>query len=103
MLKFDIEYNEWDSLKTMFKEGVLKNVKQLVLEIHTPEMYMISGTSTREDYYDMYGVLLTLEKLGFRRFKVHYNHTGQFISMKSGKFRTCCYEMSFINIKYIKL
>ena len=103
VLKLDIEFSEWGSLKTMFKEGVLQYVKQLVLEIHTKEMFLVNEESTREDFYDMYSVLLMLEKLGFRRFKVHYNHTGQYISMRSGKHRTCCYEMSYINLNYIKL
>ena len=86
----------------MSKEGSLRNVKQLVLEIHTPELYTINRPSTREDFYSMYNRLLELEQQGFRRFAVGYNPHGAYLSQRSGKHRTCCYELSYININFLK-
>ena len=102
VLKLDIEFNEWTCIKMMAREGVLAVVRQLVFEMHTPEVHMVARQSSREDYADMYSTLRLLEQHGFRRFHVHYNHMGQFISMKSGKHRTCCYELSYVNINFIQ-
>ena len=103
VLKLDIESNEWSCIKTMVREGVMTSVRQLVFEMHTPEVFMVGRQSSREDYADMYATLHLLEEHGFRRFHIHYNHMGQFISTRSGKHRTCCYEISYININFLQL
>ena len=102
VLKIDIEYNEWSCFRTMFKEGVLRHVRQLVFEIHTSEIYTIKRASTTEDFKMMSDVLLEIEKLGFRRFYYHYNPFGKYLSVRSGKQRTCCYELSYVNINFLK-
>ena len=33
-MKMDIEYSEWASLEAMLKDGSLRNVKQLAMELH---------------------------------------------------------------------
>lgn len=35
-VKMDIENSEWGALETMFQEGVLKNIKQIAMELHIP-------------------------------------------------------------------
>ena len=103
MLKIDIEYNEWACFKTMLKEGVLRHVKQLVFEIHTSEVYTINRPSTKEDFKQMYDILLDIEKDGFRRYHFHFNPYGKYLSIRSGKQRTCCYELSYININFMQV
>ena len=34
MLKFDVEFHEWDSINAMLEEGSLRNVKQIAIELH---------------------------------------------------------------------
>ncbi len=102
LLKMDIEFNEWTSLLNMLEDGVLRYVKQLSLEIHTPEVYLIARPSTKEDFVRMYEPLLGLEKAGFRKFHFTYNSLGKYTSSRTGKLRTCCYELYYININFLK-
>ena len=101
VLKIDIEYNEWSCFRTMLKEGVLRNIRQLVFEIHTSEIYTIKRPSSVQDFHDMAETLLEMERMGFRRFHYHYNPYGKYLSTRSGKQRTCCYELSYVNIKLL--
>ena len=100
-LKIDIEYNEWTSFKTILTEKALNNVKQLAFEIHTAEVAMIHRASTKEDFVNWYHILLGIEKQGFRRYQFHYNPFGRYDSVRSGRERTCCYELYYVNVKYL--
>ena len=95
VLKFDIEFSEWSCLCTMFNEGVLHNVRQLVFEIH------IGRQSSAQDYYDMMEILLEIERIGFRRFHYHRNPACQYRSKRSGKQLTYCYELFYINTNFL--
>ena len=99
-MKIDIEYSEWACFKTIFKQRILDNVKQLVFETHTPELWR-GKKSTREDYNRMAGTLFEIEKLGFRRFHFHENPSNPYISKVTGKVRRCCYELHYVNLKYL--
>merc|ERR1719277_910277 len=74
VLKIDIEFNEWPCFKTMIKEGTLKRVKQLLFELHTPEV--LARPSRVTDFSMIYSILHHIEDLGFRRFRYHANPTG---------------------------
>lgn len=101
VLKIDIEYSEWESLRNMMSTRTLANVKQLIFELHTAEVERIHRTSTKEDFADMYAVLRGLELAGFRRFHYHYNPLGRYTSAQTGKTRTCCYELYYVNIRFL--
>ena len=96
MLKFDIEHSEWFSLCAMFNEGMLHNVRQLFFEIH------IRGKSLVQDFYDMTEILLEIERIGFRQFHCHHNPAGQYYSKHTGKERSCCYELYYINTNFLQ-
>ena len=48
ILKIDVEYSEWDAFEAMFRDGSLKNVKQILMETHTSEVQR--RTTTRDDF-----------------------------------------------------
>ena len=96
VLKIDIESSEWYSFCAMFNEGVLHNVRQLVFEIH------IKRQSSVQDYHDMAEILSEIERIGFRRFHYHRNPSGRYRSVHTGKMRSCCYELFYIDINFLQ-
>ena len=74
-----------------------------MFEIHTPEVKMVKQNATRMDYYNMWAPLQQLKQLGFRQFHHHMNPYGMFNSSTTGQLRTCCYEMYFLNVNFLKL
>ena len=100
-LKIDIEYNEWDTFKVMLEDGTLKNVKQFGFETHTQE---VKRRTTNVDNFVMYWSLLDkLEQAGFRRWYWHLNRFGKYTSKRTGTRRTCCHELVYININFMKM
>ena len=91
ILKFDIERSEWPALAEMLREQSLRNVKQLLFEIHVG---IVNAT------VDKYKLLHDLETIGFRKFSVHVNHYNRFVT-SSGRRFTACYELSYININFL--
>ncbi len=61
----------------------------------------INRESNKSDYTNWYSVLLGLEHQGFRRFHYHFNPYGRFTSLRTGRDRSCCYELYYINLKYL--
>ena len=96
VLKFDIEYSELSCLCSMFNEGVLYNVRQLVFEIH------ITHRSSVQDFHDISEILLEIERIGFRRFHYHQNPAHSYRSVYTGKRRTCCSELYYINTNFLQ-
>ena len=90
ILKIDIEGDEWSALATMFAENSLRNVKQLLFEVHLQTTVNLN----------QFKLMQTLEKLGFRKLSVHINQTAHFIT-KSGRRLTKCYELSYVNINFL--
>ena len=102
-LKLDIEGWEWDALLTMIRENVLHRVKQLGVEIHTRELFGTHrGTSTRDDYAKYLRVFTELESLGFRKWYSHYNTAGIYRSPRTKNYITCCVELVYINMNFMK-
>ena len=87
----------------MFSEGVLRNVKQLMFELHTPEVSMVGLPSKRQDFKNMADILQQIEALGFRKFRSHTNPNGLFMSPVTGRVRSCCYELYYVNVNFIEL
>jgi hypothetical protein len=102
VVKLDIEYNEWVCLQQMVTDGSLNNVKQLIFEIHTPEVETVQRPSSKQDFLDMYLTLAALEHIGFRKYHYHSNPLGHYTSVRTGKTRSCCYELYYINIHFLK-
>ena len=84
----------------MVANGSLDDVKQLVFEAHTHEMY--NEISTVRDFELMYNLLLDLEELGFKKFRHHENPWGKYTSVRTGKQRSCCHELSYANINFLR-
>ena len=101
VLKVDIDYAEWSCLHQMLSDGSLLLVKQLIIEIHTAEVATVGRPTSRQDFVTMHDSLAALEAAGFRRYQVHYNPLGMYNSVRTGKTRTCCYELSYININFL--
>lgn len=113
VLKMDVDYYEWEVLKHLLSTRILTRTKQLLLEVHTRD---VRGTApSKEDFLFYHGILDRLEALGFRRFNSHANPRGRGIlfqarsheseveKKKSSSIgRTCCYELYYININFIK-
>jgi len=101
VLKIDIDYAEWSCLRRMLTDHSLQHVKQLIVEIHTSELSMVGRPTSREEFIDMYRTLAALERIGFRRYHYHYNPSGIYTSIRTGKTRTCCYELYYVNINFL--
>ena len=103
MLKIDIDYAEWTCFRAMLADGSLRGVKQLIFEIHTSEVQTVLRPTTAQEFYEMYGTLQALEHAGFRRYNVHVNPLGQYTSSRTGKTRSCCYELYYVNIHFLMM
>ena len=87
----DIEASEYSTLETMYKEKSLRNVKQILIEVHLTTMADVQR----------YQTIQRLEELGFRRFAVHFNHMNRFMT-SSGRRLSRGYELSYININFLR-
>ena len=90
-LKFDIESSEWKAIPNMVNTGVLRNVKQIGFEIHTP------GHSSTE----VYDLIELLVQKGFRKWHFHFNPACSFTIMKLGLKSSKCIELYFINTHFL--
>ncbi|XP_012945209.1 uncharacterized protein LOC106013592 [Aplysia californica] len=99
-VKIDIEYSEWAVLKTALREGSLQHVKQLGFEMHTRRL-LHPGKRPRDeeklDFVHMYETLRQLEIVGFRKFNYRKNPFGNYYSNHTGKERSCCYDLHYVN------
>ncbi|XP_013397979.1 uncharacterized protein LOC106164567 isoform X1 [Lingula anatina] len=94
-LKMDVEESEWDALKTAFKEGSLKNVKQLAMELH---IWNFSKYITPKHVY----VLRKLEELGFKIFFSERNGSSRIKSKFTGRVLTWANNVYFVNTNYLQ-
>ena len=107
-VKFDVEFDEWRVLLNIIHEGALVNVKQIGFEIHTMEFYRylnnprLKTDTGQADYVNMYNILKQLERANFRQFNYRLNPFGEFKSPTSDKKRSCCYELHYINMNFVK-
>lgn len=104
-VKIDIEYSEWEVLKTIYEENSLLNVHQFGIEIHSRELFRgskIDMPSTKRDFFRMYELLRPLEdKFNFRKFNYRRNPFGDYKSNITGKSRSCCYELHYLNMNFV--
>lgn len=117
-MKIDIEHTEWGVLKTAFEEGALKHVKQLGFEIHTQNFIRNQNatekmrfenlkSSVKEmeeklDFVHMYETLHQVEIMNFRKFNYRKNPFGNYRSNFTKKEWSCCYELHYINLEFLK-
>ena len=101
VLKIDIDYAEWSCLRQMLSDNSLLRVKQLIVEIHMSEVLTVGRPTSRQEFVEMHDTLTALERIGFRRYHYHYNPQGTYTSVRTGKTRTCCYELNYINIHFL--
>jgi len=99
MLKIDVEGSEWGALAKMLEERMLNRVKQLAIEIHTPELYKVK--SSIDDIIQYSTVLSQLELIGFRKWYRHINPWGFFPAHGRTKNLPCCYELTYINMNFV--
>jgi len=107
-LKMDIEYSEWPALYDMISTGVMNNVRQLALEVHTPEMDIHHRPdhkctwTTVETMAFMMRTLIDLKNLGFSLFFSRTNYRTMFHSPLTDLDRYCCHDLHFVNLKHDK-
>lgn len=95
ILKIDIEKYEWQTLIQIFESGGLRNIKQLLLELHIA----IVGEPEKQEYIQGLGVLKMLYDQGFRMYCSHRNLWCKFQSMVlPGMEEVGCHEVSFAYI-----
>ena len=98
----DIEYSEWDSLATALNENILHRVKHFGIETHTKEKILNNQTTHTKDFAYFLSILKGIEQLGFRKFSTHFNTYGRYASDRTGLRRTCCMELVYLNINFLK-
>lgn len=95
VLKIDIEKYEWQALEQIFSVGGVKNIKQLVIELHVA----IVGEPSRLEYYKALSVLKSLHDSGFRLFYTHRNLWCKYLSAQMADIDEIgCHEVSFVYI-----
>lgn len=99
ILKIDVEGSEWGALAKMLEERMLNRVKQLAIEIHTPELYKVK--SSIDDIIQYSTVLSQLELIGFRKWYWNFNIWGFFPARDGSKYLSCCYELVYINMNFV--
>ena len=102
----DVEFSEWPALAEMLRSGLINNIRQMALEIHTPEMDIHQRPnhkctwSTPETISFMLRILFDLQNAGFSTYYSRTNYRTPFISPYSGKERYCCYDLHLVNTKH---
>lgn len=105
-LKMDIEFSEWPVLYDLIETRTIDRVRQLALEIHTPEVDIhdrpehLCTWSTVDTMAFMMRTLLNLKKSGFQLFYTRTNHRTKFISPITRIERYCCHNLHFVNVKH---
>ena len=104
-VKIDIEYSEWEVLKAIYQEKSLENVQQIGFEMHSRELFRVSKIdmpTKKKDFVKMYELLRPLEEeFNFRKFNFRRNPFGNYKSNITGKSRSCCYELHYLNMNFV--
>ena len=105
-LKMDVEFSEWPALYDMIRSGIIRDVRQLALEVHTPEMDIHTRPdhqctwSTKDTYAFMLKVITELRNMGFNLYYSRTNYRTLFTSMLTGLNRYCCYNIHMVNLNH---
>ncbi|ELU18117.1 hypothetical protein CAPTEDRAFT_191888 [Capitella teleta] len=109
-VKIDIESSEWPFLQDVISASgpsVLRNVKQMALEIHTPRWNREKREMSQEDYAQIIHHFKEFsQKLGFRNFLYRANNgcCGRMTTLtpaKIAKRKLCCYETYHVNSRFL--
>ena len=105
-LKVDVEGAEWPLVTHLIKSGVLKQIKQMALELHTPRVNEEQQPMSVTDYAEIYHGLSTLQSLGLKKFLYHANNgcCGRFAELTPATLirkKLCCYETFYVNENFI--
>lgn len=105
-LKMDIEFSEWPVLYDLISTRLIDRVRQLALEIHTPEMDIhhrpehVCTWSNVDTMAFMMKTLINLKNSGFNLFYTRTNHRTKFTSPITGLERYCCHNLHFVNVRH---
>lgn len=100
ILKIDIEEWEWEVVPEMIQSGVLRNVRQLLIELHIVNI-KTKEEPTKEKYISSLVSLKQLYDLGFRIFWTHRNLCCKFTTRNSKQQRTGCQDVAFVNTQFL--
>ncbi|XP_074644092.1 uncharacterized protein LOC141900960 isoform X2 [Tubulanus polymorphus] len=101
--KIDVEFSEWDTLKTMATDGSFGKIKQLGIEYHLPDLNVgLFGASSKKSFGHQIGIFMALERYGFKLWYQHTNPTGWFNSKITGRREPCCKEIVYVNTNFMK-
>lgn len=103
-LKMDVEFDEWKALQNMLTSNVLRQVKQLAVEIHLfmPTDVPINETPNIRKLLEFSAILEQLEEQGFRRWHWIMNQYPTSVYKVSNGLRSCCYELIYINANFLE-
>ena len=106
IVKMDIEDSDWPVLRDIVESGEASMfIKQIALEMHS--ITLRDERVKLSDYLTMLKIMHSLEEAGFRKYLVHIrnNCCGRFsvvvtsdVSKLNG---LCCYEIFFVNSKFM--
>jgi hypothetical protein len=94
-LKIDIESSEYASLATAMKDGSLARAKQLGIEFH-----LHSLSDDVNGYKNMYKTFKSYRDYGFRPWTYWLNFYC-LKAMKTGFRRSGCYELVYVNERFL--
>ena len=97
-LKFDVDNSEWSAIEAMYQENSLKNVKQIGLEIH---FFHSDRNKDKQVWIKYFNTIKLIEKMGFLKWRTDENVFVYIKSPISGIQRTLCYEMVYVNSRFI--
>ncbi|KAK3588522.1 hypothetical protein CHS0354_014233 [Potamilus streckersoni] len=98
VLKIDIERSEWEALPEMLQSGVLKQVRQLSIELHLHIAPPQHKDVPRAKYLQALDILRQLYQEGFRIFWTHPNPSCMFLSKCRNLRRANCHEVNFLKV-----
>ncbi|KAI9202077.1 methyltransferase domain-containing protein [Polychytrium aggregatum] len=95
LLKIDTEYAEWGALQNLLDTGYIRQVDQLVVEVH---FWTSRKDKQRTDAQEMAWWMTTLLRLESAGFKLFYKHENPLSSVEGseGAKYLCCHELGFV-------
>ena len=102
----DVEFSEWPALYDLVTSGLISNIRQMALELHTPEMdvhtrpdHVCSWTSP-ETIQFMMRTVVELRNAGFQVFHSRTNHRTRYTSSITSVERYCCHDLHLVNVRH---
>jgi len=97
-LKLDVEFDSaWSALEDALRTGALNNVQQLGLLVH-----VTSGRQQRHQATKQWNVLISLERVGFRRWLcLPYSGSAVDTVRQQHQQHTDIYQLVYLNIRFL--